>query len=282
MAKAAPVTLCGSLSLHPVSLGARMHTAGYQALGLPYVYVPFAVEPEQLSGALAGMRALGIRGFGVSMPFKLAILPLLDRIEPQAERIGAVNTVVNDSGVLTGYNTDAAGAQRALEEVVALSGRRAVVIGAGGAARAVASALIDAGVRLHLANRTPERAASLAQALAAARPGLSDPPTFGGLSELPDLGQVQVLVNCSSAGMADYGPASPVPEGLLHPGLTVMDIVYKPIRTELLRAAARVGARTVHGGRMLLHQAARQFELYTGHPAPLEAMDRGLQAALAG
>src|ERR1700688_4199915 len=111
----APVTLCGSLSLHPVSTGAAMHLAGYRALGLAFTYVPFKVT--DLAGALTGMRALGIRGFGVSMPFKQDVVPLLDALDPLAARIGAVNTVVNDGGRLTGYNTDALGAVRALEEV---------------------------------------------------------------------------------------------------------------------------------------------------------------------
>src|SRR5262245_32187926 len=108
------LTLCGSLSLHPVSLGAVMHAAGYQALDLPFVYVPFRVT--DLTGALAGMRALGIRGLGVSMPYKQAVMPLLDALSPLAERIGAVNTIVNDDGRLTGHNTDCLGAVRALEE----------------------------------------------------------------------------------------------------------------------------------------------------------------------
>ncbi|MEB2313238.1 MAG: shikimate dehydrogenase [Sorangiineae bacterium] len=276
MVEAAPVTLCGSLSRHPVSLGAAMHRAGYAALGLPFTYVPFATE--DLEGALRGMRALGIRGFGVSMPFKLDIIPLVDRLDPLAERIGAVNTVVNDAGVLTGFNTDAWGAARALEEVTALTGKRALVLGAGGAARAVAYSLASEGMRVRLANRTRAGAEALAAALRAAFPEAD--PSACGLDDLRALDDLDVLVNGSSAGMAEYGAASPLPPGLLHPALVVMDIVYKPLDTELVRAARRAGCPTVNGGRMLLHQAARQFELYTGHPAPLAAMDEALRAAI--
>ena len=277
MAGRAPITLCGSLSLHPVGLGASMHRAGYEALGLPFTYVPFAVAPEGLEGALAGMRALGIRGFGVSMPFKLQVLPLLDRVDELAQRIGAVNTIVNDAGVLTGHNTDAWGAARALEEAVSLRGRRVVVIGAGGAARAVAFSLCSEGARLHLVNRTLAKAEALAAELGEAFG--EQAPSAGSLADL-DLAECEVLVNASSAGMAEYGSQSPVPPEALANHLVVMDIVYKPIQTELLAAAAQRGARTIHGGRMLLHQACRQFELYTGAPAPLAAMNAALEAGI--
>jgi shikimate dehydrogenase len=266
-----------------------MHNAGYAALGLPFSYVPFAVD--DLEGALRGMRALGIRGLGVSMPYKVEIMKLLDRIDEQAARIGAVNTIVNDDGVLTGYNTDAWGAVKALAEVFELRNRRIIVVGAGGAARAVAHALCDEGARLHIVNRTPEKAAQLVHELRrAARAktehdvapisGVPMIATAGALAELAELGGFDALVNCSSAGMTEYGAASPVPVKFLNSAITVMDIVYQPLQTELVEAARRAGARVVDGGRMLLHQACRQFELYTGRPAPLEAMNTALQAAI--
>lgn len=265
-----PVTLCGSLSLHPSPLGRAMHEAGYAALGLPFTYVPFAVT--DVEGALRGMRALGIRGFGVSMPYKLDVMPLLDAIEPTAARIGAVNTIVNDGGRLTGHNTDAYGAVRALSEAMEVAGKRVVVVGAGGAARAVGFGLVEARARLHVVNRTREKGEALAHALGA---------TSGGLEDLGDPSAFDALVNASSAGMAEYGAESPVPERTLRPGLVVMDIVYKPIRTRLLAEAERRGATTVHGGRMLLWQACRQFELYTGVAAPEHAMNAALLSAIA-
>ena len=253
-----------------------MHSAGYQALGVSFVYVPFAGTEADLPGALAGVRALGVRGLGVSMPFKLSVLPLLDRIDPIAARIGAVNTIVNDGGVLIGFNTDAWGAARALSEALELKGKRAVVIGAGGAARAAVFALCEAGMRVHIANRTLERAQELARAVAAQGFDVSS----GDLRGLPQLDSVEAIVNCTSAGMDGYGTEQIVPDSMLGPGVVVMDIVYKPIHTALLAAAERAGARTVHGGRMLLHQASRQFELYTGRPAPLEVMDAALHRAI--
>lgn len=250
-----------------------MHSAAYEALELPFVYIPFAVR-DDLEGALRGMRALGIRGFGVSMPFKLQVMPLLDHLDELAARIGAVNTIVNDAGVLTGYNTDAVGALRALEEVTPVHNKRTVVIGAGGAARAVVHALASAGAVVHVVNRSRDKAAALAEQFAS-----RGQVTHGGLDDLKDLSGVELLVNCSSAGMADYGQ-SPVPVASLRPGLVVMDIVYKPLRTQLLVEAESRGARVIHGGRMLLHQASRQFELYTGRQAPLSVMDAALRGAI--
>jgi len=248
-----------------------MHLAGYRELGLAFTYVPFAVEETDLPGAIAGMRALSIRGFGVSMPFKLSVIPLLDRLDDVARRIGAVNTIVNDDGVLSGHNTDAWGAARALEEALSLPDRRVMLLGAGGAARAVAHSFASEGMRVTLANRSPEKARSLADDVNrhAPRHRVEVAPW----EARGELAGFDAVVNCSSAGMHGYGDESPVPVAALRSDLVVMDIVYKPLRTALVAAGEHVGARVVHGGRMLLHQACRQFELYTGRPAPLEAMN---------
>lgn len=266
-----PIVLCGSLSLHPVALGASMHQAGYRALGLPWLYAPFAVRSEDLPGAIAGMRALGIRGFGISMPFKLELMPLLDRLDGLAERIGAVNTIVNDDGTLTGFNTDAVGATRALEETLGdLKGKRCLVLGAGGAARAVVHGLVDRGASVTVTSRKPEQAAALAEVAGA---------TVRPWSERGSGGD-DVLVNASSAGMdTGFGPGESPLEGLaIDPRLVVMDIVYKPVETRLVAQARAAGARAIAGDRMLLHQAARQFELYTQRAAPLEAMNAALRS----
>jgi shikimate dehydrogenase len=262
VAHAAGIVLCGSLSRWAVPLGAAMHEAGYRALGLPWRYVPF--EVTDLAGALIGMRALGIRGLGVSMPFKRDILPLLDRIDPLARTIGAVNTVVNDSGTLVGHNTDWVGAARALAEALPLAGAAVLVLGAGGAARAVAHGLCHEGARVTLSNRSDDAGLALARAL--------------GCGYLPWAERSQAgfdaLVNATSLGMEGVDRAAPI--GAPYAPV-VMDIVYKPLETELLRAAAAAGARAIHGGRMLLFQAAAQLELYTGRAAPLAAMDQALR-----
>ncbi len=260
-------TLCGSLSLHPVALGALMHRAGYAALGLDYAYVPFAMTRERLAAALAGARALGIRGLGVSMPFKLDVLPLLDELSEGARAIGAVNTIVLEQGRLIGHNTDALGAARALEELAPLPGLRVLVVGAGGAGRAVAHGLCDAGARVGLYNRTPARAAELVEQLRRRFGAQAAEP----LTQLDPAGW-PALVNASSCGMEGY-PTNPLVELALEPGQCVMDIVYRPLDTPWVQRARRMGCRVAHGGRMLLHQAAAQFELYTGHPAPLAALE---------
>lgn len=246
-----------------------MHLAGYRALDLPFTYVPFAVT--DVEGAVRGMRALGIRGLGVSMPYKQEVMRHVDALDPIAARIGAVNTLVNDGGAITGHNTDWIGAARALEEVTSLAGRRVLLLGAGGAARAIAFGLRERGAAVTIANRDRGRAERLA-----AEVGASAAP----LDEAVFAGEHEVIVNATSRGMAEVDARSPVPEEALRPGLVVMDIVYKPPRTELYIAAERRGAIAIHGGRMLLHQAAEQFRLYTGVPAPLEAMEVALRAQI--
>ncbi len=242
-----------------------MHEAGYRALGLAFTYVPF--EVADLAGAVTGMRALGIRGFGISQPYKQAVMPLLDELEAVAGRIGAVNTIVNSAGRLVGHNTDWIGAVRALEEARPLRDARTLLVGAGGAARAIAFGLRQRGAQLTIANRDAAKAA----ALAAETGGRG-----AALDEATRAGDYDVVVHATVLGQADASPQGPIPEEALRPGQVVMDIVYKPVRTRLFEAARRRGAIAIHGGRMLLHQAAAQFELYTGHGAPLEAMEAEL------
>jgi len=263
------VILCGSMSLHPSPLGSATHNAGYRALGLPFVYVPFAVR--DLPGAIAGMRALGMRGAGISYPYKQRVMALLDAVDPLAARIGAVNTVVNDDGKLTGHNTDWSGAVRALKEVAPLESARVLLLGAGGAGRAIAYGLRESGATVTIANRDVAKAEELARAVGA---------DARGLAEAERAHEYDILVNATPVGMADVDGRSPVPEAALRPGMVVMDIVHKPLETALVAAARARGAKAVHGGRMLLHQAARQFELYTGQAAPLDAMDAALRAAM--
>ena len=250
-----------------------MHEACYASLGLSFTYVPFKVR--SLQGALAGMRGLGIRGFGVSHPFKQKVMELLDALDPVAQRIGAVNTIVNDDGHLVGYNTDWVGAVRALEEVCGaggLAGARVLLVGAGGAGRAIAFGLRERGAQLTIANRDEAKAKALAAETGArART----------LEETARAGDYGVIVNATTLGQADVAPTeSAIPQAALREGQLVMDIVYKPVRTPLLEFASRARATSIHGGRMLLHQAGAQFELYTGRTAPIHVMDEALRTAI--
>ena len=273
-----PVILCGSLSRLASPLGRSMHEAGYRALGLSFTYVPF--EVRDLRDAIAGMRGLGIRGFGVSHPFKQEVMPLLDALDPVAERIGAVNTIVNDDGHLVGHNTDWIGAVGALEEALGeqrlLAGTSVLLLGAGGAARAIAFGLAQKGARITIANRDAAKSAKLAGEVGAG----TRSATFEQRERAADY---DVVVNATSLGQKDVGLASPVPRGALRKGQTVMDIVYKPVATELLADARQAGAITVHGGRMLLFQAAAQFEFFTGKTVSLdefrETLRKGISAA---
>jgi shikimate dehydrogenase len=259
------------------SLSPPMHAAAYDATGHDAQYVTFEPDPEDLEVAIRGADALGVRGLNVTIPFKEQVLEegLVDP-DPLADRIGAVNTVDFTGDRPTGHNTDAEGAKRALVEQagVDLDGATAVVVGAGGAGRAIAFALADAGATVRVANRTVERATALADDLPAATDPAGHP--LDDLSELLD--DAHVLVNATSVGMTE--DVSPVPADALHAGLTVLDAVYRPVETRLLRDAADAGATTVDGAWMLLYQGAAAFERWTDESAPIESMNAALRRRL--
>ncbi|MFB6071813.1 MAG: shikimate dehydrogenase [Halobacterium sp.] len=252
------------------SLSPPMHEAAYDELGLDARYVTFEPEPSDIEAAVGGADALGLAGLNVTVPFKEDVLSVVDADE-LAARVGAVNTVDFSGAEPTGHNTDAAGVRRAFSHHgVELAGRTAVVVGAGGAGRAAAFALADAGAAVHVANRTVETAAALAADVGGAAHGLDE---LGDV--VPD---ADVLVNATTVGMDE--DESPVPAGALHADLAVLDAVYSPLETRLLRDAERAGATTVDGAWMLLFQGVEAFELWTGRDAPLDAMNDALRARL--
>jgi len=266
--------ICGLIG-DPVehSISPAMQNASFRKLGLDYIYLPFRVAKENVGAAIAGMRALNMRGLNVTIPHKLAVIPYLDRVDDLAEKIGAVNTIVNDNGVLTGYNTDSAGFLRALIETgVDPKGKNVVVVGAGGAARGIVFALIGNSAKLTVVNRTLTRAEELARR---AREVFGRAPRVSALSR-PDLAalvkEADIVVNTTNVGMHPAEGESPVPCELLRPGLTVYDIVYNPIKTRLLRDAEAAGAKTIGGVDMLVWQGALAFEKWTGHEALVEVM----------
>jgi shikimate dehydrogenase len=243
------------------SLSPAMHNAAFHHLGLNSVYVAFPVM--DLVQAVAGLRGLGVGGVSVTIPFKEEIIPLLDELDPQAAQIGAVNTVVNRDGHLTGYNTDWLGAVAALQAKVSLKGQHVLILGAGGASRAIAYGIFRQGGKVTLTDIDAARAAALARDLGAA----TIPPAA-------------ILVNASPVGMAPDIDGIPISPDLLGRFELVMDIVYQPLQTRLLREAGNRGAATIDGLQMLIHQATAQFELFTGQEAPVEIMARAAYEAL--
>jgi shikimate dehydrogenase len=254
------------------SLSPMMHNAAFKKLGLNLVYVAFTVTPTKLKTALLGAKSLGLRGLNVTMPHKNAVISHLDAVDSTAKAIGAVNTVLNNQGKLIGYNTDGRGAMIALQENgVYPAEKKMVLLGAGGAAKAIAYQAAQDVEELVILNRNPEKAKKLAEALksfgAKVKGGTLSSEVLK--QELPT---TDILVNATSAGMHPDVDSSPVPSDLLHSNLSVMDIIYNPLATRLLKDAKSVGAKVVSGIEMLLYQGAVAFEIWTNCPAPVEVM----------
>jgi shikimate dehydrogenase len=259
-----------------------MHNAAFAAYGLDALYVPLAVPPERLAAAVAAIRALDVAGANATLPHKAALLSLLDEVEPAARAIGAVNTIVRDGARLRGANTDADGLARSLLHAgVALSGRRALVLGTGGAARAALVGLAAAGAaQIWIAGRRPDQAQQLADELRAhCAPCALEPCDLSALPPVA-LAACDLLVQATSATLGDaanaHAFAASIPLEALRADAVVCDLVYKPLHTALMQRASARGLRTVDGLGMLLHQGALAFERWTGRPAPLEIMRRAL------
>ena len=262
------------------SLSPVIHNAAFRALDLDWAYLAFDVAPDGVAAALQGVRGLGIDGLNVTMPHKDAVVPLVDRLAPAAADLGAVNTVVNQAGELVGHNTDGDGFLDAVrrDEGFDPAGRRCLVVGAGGAARAVVRALSVAGAaEVVVVNRSADRAVTAA--------------AVGGATARVGTGQeadgCDLVVNATPLGMAgvstlDGAPMPlPVDPARLGAGQLVVDLVYEPPRTPFLDAARARGAVGANGLGMLIHQAAHAFRLWTGEEPPLEAMSAAALGELA-
>jgi shikimate dehydrogenase len=250
------------------SLSPAMHNAACRHLGINAAYVAFPVT--DLAQAVSGLRGLGIGGVSVTIPFKEEIIPFLDELDPQAATIGAVNTVVNRDGRLTGYNTDWLGAVTALTAKVSLKGRQTLILGAGGASRAITYGIIQAGGQVSLTDVDQARAAALVKDLG----GVAIP--LNSVGDCP----AAILVNATPVGMTPDLEGIPIRPDLLGRFEVVMDIVYQPLVTRLLREAEAKGCATIDGLQMLIHQGAAQFELWTGQEAPAEVMARAAYGTL--
>lgn len=261
-----------------------MHNAAFREAGLDFVYLAFGVPPAQLGAAVEGLRALNFVGANFTIPHKEAMVELVDELDPLAAATGAVNTVHNVGGRLTGYSTDGPGLLRSLaEEGVEVAGRRIALIGAGGSARATAFAMVEAGAGgLAVINRTVERAQRLALDVngyagreVACAAGLETPEAE------EQVRAADLIADSTSVGMVPDADVAPViPATWIAANHTVVDYTYNPPETTLLQAAKARGARTVTGVGMLVHQGALAWELWTGESAPAEAMRRALMGSL--
>ena len=266
---------------HPVehSLSPVLHNPCFRDAGLDLVYTAFDVEDTR--GAVAGVRALGIRGLSVTIPHKSAIIPLLDKVDPAAAAIGAVNTVVNRDGVLHGFNTDRDGILFALEEKrVDVRGKPVLILGAGGAARAAAFAIAEAypDSPVLIAARRLEQAISLASDLNRYSRGQSRGILLNGDAFAATANSAALVINATSLGMK--GEGCPFPEDLFRGDCVYFDIVYTPVETPFILSARFAGAVTVTGDRMFLRQAAAQFQFWTGKKPSLELMEKVLSDAI--
>ena len=261
-----PSTRVYGVIANPVahSMSPAIHNAAFAETGFDGVYLPFRVDDP--AAFVPAFQALPIDGYSVTIPYKEAVIPLLDEVQPLAAKIGAVNTIVRRNGALHGSNTDWSAAVAAIEsglpEGVALEGKVVLLLGAGGAARAIAFGLAERGCRVVIANRTHERGIRLAEEVGCSCVHRDD------LATVP----YNILVNGTSVGMHPDADAIPIDPDLLLPETLVFDSVYNPLETRLLAEARARGCRTVDGLAMFVNQAVEQFELWTRHPAPRDLM----------
>lgn len=252
------------------SLSPTIHNGVFQRMGWNAVYLAF--EVNDLEKAMSGIRELGLRGVSVTYPLKTRILPHLDDVEDLAGRIGAVNTLMNEGGRLIGFNTDGRGALEALGEKVDLKGKKVLLLGAGGTARAIGFGLKEKGIQAIISNRSLDKADELAKDL-----GFICRP----LSSIDDL-SFDVVINATSVGMFPHDAESPLPNKFLKEGMVVMDIVYEPLKTKLLKEADERHCVTIDGLEMLAHQGAGQLEIWTGKRPDIRKINEDLRWALYG
>lgn len=262
-------TRCCSIAARPSIFGKTLFTAAFKELGMDWTYEPLEVRTEsRLRDAIEEVRR-GVRGCGVSMPWKAEVMALLDVIDPTAQQIGAINTIVNDNGTLTGYNTDYLGALSVYENRVG-KGSRVLICGAGGVARAQASALKRLGATVLFTTRNKEEEASFSKQFDTSPIPWQERTSF----------KADILVNCTPVGMEPDADSMVLPPDALRNFRVIADMVIKPPRTKLLAAAEQAGCATIPGTDFVLEQAMEQFRLYTGREPPREVMERAMESIL--
>ena len=250
------------------TLSPAMHNAAFEAMGLDYCYVPFLVHPEYLEDAVRAIRALNLSGVNVTVPHKEKVLLFLDEIHEEASFIGAVNTIVNSDGKLTGYNTDGRGfIQALLESGISIEAKNIVIIGAGGASRAISYYLSQKTQTLSLYDIDKEKLEKLVQDLKKIRNNVSR------LDDISNIERFQIIINATPLGLKEKDPL-PFNVSLLKKEQAVCDLIYK--QTRLLEEASKKGCITINGLGMLLWQGVFAFELWTGKKPPVEVMREAL------
>lgn len=263
------------------TLSPLMHNAAFESLNLNAAYLPFEVRPEELKRAVESIRALGICGLNITIPHKERIIPFLDELSPEAESIGAVNTIVVGNRRLTGYNTDGIGFMVALRKDLEISpkGKDIFILGAGGAARAISFVLAKEGVNsIILFDLIKSRTQGLAKDLRKNFPQCLVKAIYSPIDHLT-LSNINILINATPVGMNKDDPLVFDPK-LLHSKLIVCDLIYNPLETKLLSIAKRKCLKTMNGIGMLLYQGALSFQLWTGRRAPIEVMRKALYSGV--
>ncbi|UCE37985.1 MAG: shikimate dehydrogenase [Thermoplasmata archaeon] len=260
------------------TLSPKMHNAAFKKLGLDYVYDSFEIEESELANTMKNLKKRNFRGLSVTLPFKIKVMEHLDDVDELAEDLGAVNTIVNDEGKLTGYNTDSPAAVEAIRRnKIDLEHHMTILIlGAGGAARAIALPLARMGKDVVIANRTFERARELATKFKSQ--GTIKVNILDDIEEIIE--DVDMIINCTPVGMKGGPQGSPISPELLRKDIIVFDMVYSPKNTELVLAAQKSGAKVIYGYEMFIYQGVMAFEKWTCESAPIDVMQKVVLDAL--
>lgn len=263
------------------SLSPPMHNAAFLKLSLDNVYVPFHVKKNDLQSAISGAASMGIKGLNVTIPHKTEVIKYLDYIDPTAKLIGAVNTIKFDENGIKGYNTDGRGAVKAIEEFVDIKNKKVIILGAGGAARAISfQMLLEGAGSILIANRTVEKAVKIREDITEKLN--ADVKAVGLDSDLEEqLENADILVNATPIGMYPHVNQKPlVTADMMHEGLVVNDVIYNPLKTGLLKEAEKAGAKGVSGAKMLIYQGVESFRIWTGIEPPVKVFEEALMEEL--
>ncbi len=260
---------------HPIehSMSPIMHNAAIQDLGLDYLYIAFDIPPNRLKEAIKGLKTLNIRGINVTLPYKEKVMKFVDKVDQTAQNIGAINTIKNENGLLIGRNTDAEGANKALLDArCKIIGKNVVLIGAGGAAKAISYSLASDINKITIINRSEDRARKLVNELKNKRDINIESKKYNEIILKEEISNADILINATPIGMFPMMDISPVSKKILHKDLFVFDLIYNPLETQLIKDSKEIGCQTLSGLDMLVNQGALAFEWWTKKKPNLELM----------